>query len=145
MILKRRAEISADIFTRLLRYFSLSHRNLTVTLRHTVSDLMRVHRIFSTFLGGGGHKPERSVYYKTLKIRKKTKTFHLLFQLLEKENQGMLSLTSVYNRMLAHGPYCNLVPRAESESLFQSSYQDSTLTQAVTTLMEVSVAVDNRF
>ena len=31
MTLKRRAEISADIFARLLRYFFLSCKNLTIT------------------------------------------------------------------------------------------------------------------
>ena len=31
MTMKRRAEISADIFARLLRYFSLSYKNLTIS------------------------------------------------------------------------------------------------------------------
>ena len=36
--LKRRpeAEISADIFARLLRYFSLSYKNLTITISITI-------------------------------------------------------------------------------------------------------------
>ena len=35
--LKRRAEISADIFARLLRYFFLSCKNLTIIALYTVS------------------------------------------------------------------------------------------------------------
>ena len=54
--LKRRAEISADIFARLLRYFFLSCKNLTITQRtrhqlvHTeVPKMHNKHLIFLTF------------------------------------------------------------------------------------------------
>ena len=39
VILKRRAEISADIFARLLRYFFLSCKNLTIIARTDIIDV----------------------------------------------------------------------------------------------------------
>ena len=39
MTLKRRAEISADIFARLLRYFFLSCKNLTIIARTDITDV----------------------------------------------------------------------------------------------------------
>ena len=44
--LKRRAEISADIFARLLRYFFLSYKNLTITA-HT-SEILKLPVIYGT-------------------------------------------------------------------------------------------------
>ena len=40
--LKRRAEISADIFARLLRYFFLSCKNLTITLFTVILDFFKL-------------------------------------------------------------------------------------------------------
>ena len=46
MTLKRRAEISADIFARLLRYFFLSCKNLTVIKDSRIADKI-IKRILS--------------------------------------------------------------------------------------------------
>ena len=41
VILKRRAEISADIFARFLRYFFLSYKNLTISVTyHPVGKIL---------------------------------------------------------------------------------------------------------
>ena len=42
MTLKRRAEISADIFARLLRYFFLSCKNLTIITYISVAKIAKV-------------------------------------------------------------------------------------------------------